>query len=402
MVSNEGNKLRKVNIIKITAKGRNLKMRLYFLLIGVLINAIGLSQDTINQTDKKQNFIIARSFGYGKVIPTNVFVKGDNLQNKAIKHYKSLSLKILWQNPGYTQWQKIFRGPYYGFGLSVGDFNNPQEIGYPVSYYGILGLPLVRLKRLEFFTESQFGLTSNWKSYHTVTNPKNIAIGGAFTVHLDLALKMFYALSPNLDLGAGMNFIHFSNGGIKRPNRGFNIYSPLTELRYRFVPRPEYKNIEKTGRLKRSDDLFFMRAGSIHQLVEFEPDTNYFAVYGWSVIYFNHITNAVRLGIGRDMNYWWGMTANTDGTIGARTIKNFTLGYILQPEVIVSRLTLVGGIGIYAMHSHFGNFRQLYQRLGVRFDIYKTLSLGVNVRAINFGRAEFMEFNIGYRMQLFK
>jgi len=377
-------------------------MRLYFLLIGILLNGIVLSQDSINPKDKKQNFIISGSFGYGNVIPTNQFVKGDNLQNNIINHYKAFSLKVLWQNPGYTHWQRVYKGPYYGFGISRGDFGNSYEIGYPVSYYGILGQPLVRLKIVEFFTEFQCGLTNNWKSFDILKNPKNIAIGGTFTVHLDIALKMFFNLSPKYDLCAGMSFIHFSNGGLKRPNRGFNIFSPHAEFRYRFVPRPDYKKMEKAKKLKRSHDLLLMRVGSIHQLVEFEPDSNYFAVYGWSLIYLNQISNAVRLGIGRDMNYWWGMTVNPDGTIGDRTIKNLSVGYILQPEMIIGSLTLVGGVGIYAAHSQFGSFKQMYQRLGIRFDIYKTLSLGVNVRAINFNRAEFMEFNIGYRVRWFK
>ncbi len=380
----------------------NINMRLCFFVTALFINGIGISKEINTQSDRKQHLIVSSGFGYGNVMPSNLFVRGDNLQNHPVEQYMALSVKTLWQNPGYTDWQKIYKGPYYGFGFSIGDFGNPYEIGYPASSYAILGLPLVRIKKLELFTEFQYGLTYNWRHYDSENNPKNIAIGGILTVHLDLALKMFYDLSPNLDLGAGVSFTHFSNGGIKRPNHGFNIYSPLAEVRYRFVPRHDYKNIEKTGRLKRSNDLLVMRAGSIYQLAEFEPDTNYFAVYGWSFIYLHQISNAVRVGIGRDMNYWWGMTVNSDGTMGARTIKNLSVGYILQPELIIDRLTLVGGIGLYVKHLHFGNFNQLYQRLGIRFDLYKTLSLGVNVRAINFNRAEFMEFNLGYRVQWFK
>ncbi|NLA25112.1 MAG: acyloxyacyl hydrolase [Bacteroidales bacterium] len=331
-----------------------------------------------------------------------MFVKGDNLQNSPIKHYRSLSFKALWQNPGYADWQKVYKGPYYGFGLSMGDFGNPSEIGYPVSLYGVLGIPIVRQKKLELFTEIQFGIANNWRYYNPITNPKNFAVGGAFTLHLDLGLKMFYSVSPKFDLGFGMSFIHFSNGGLKRPNHGLNIYSPLAELRYRFAPRPDYKNIQKPTKMEKSRDILFMRVGSVHQLAEFEPDSNYFAIFGYSIIVFDQISNAVRLGVGRDMNYWWGMTANTDGTMGARSIENLSVGYIFQPEMIIGKLTLVGGIGIYAKHLLYGDFKQTYQRLGVRFDIYKTFSLGVNVRAINFSQAEFMEFNLGYKLQWFR
>ncbi|MBK7175570.1 MAG: hypothetical protein IPH84_20665 [Bacteroidales bacterium] len=66
--------------------------------------------------------------------------------------------------------------------------------------------------------------------------------------------------------------------------------------------------------------------------------------------------------------------------------------------MIVGKLTLLGGVGIYARHLNYGNFKQTYQRLGARFEIYNQWSLGVNVRAINFMLAEFLEFNLGYRL----
>ena len=102
--------------------------------------------------------------------------------------------------------------------------------------------------------------------------------------------------------------------------------------------------------------------------------------------------------MGTDINYWWGLNANDDGTIAPRDFSNLTIGLILQPEIIIDRLTLASGIGIYARHRNYGNFSQMYQRLGVRYDLYKNLALGVNVRAINFMLAEFMEFNLSYRI----
>ncbi|MEA1875063.1 MAG: acyloxyacyl hydrolase [Bacteroidota bacterium] len=377
-------------------------MKIYLLIFTILLNIVGLSQVITKEADKNQNIIASGTYGYGNVIPTNPFVKGDNLQESPIEHYQFLALKVLWQNPGYTDWQKVYKGPYYGFGVTMGDFYNPQEIGYPISSYGILGVPIKRWRKIEVFTEFQFGLTSNWVHYDSITNPKNIVIGGGLTVHLDIAMKLFYNLSPNFDLGAGVGFIHFSNGGFERPNRGFNIYSPFAELRYRINKRPNYKSIAKADRLERSNDLYFMMGYGDHQLVEHELDTNYFAIGGLSAIYFHQFSNAFRLGAGTDFNYWWGLNANPDGTIGARTWENLTIGLLLQPEMIIDKLTIVGGIGIYARHLHYGEFNQTYQRLGIRYDVYENISVGVNVRAVNFMLAEFLEFNLGYRIRWMK
>ena len=206
---------------------------------------------------------------------------------------------------------------------------------------------------------------------------------------------MFYSLSPKLDLGAGLNFIHSSNGGFKQPNKGFNLYTPFAELRYRFNNRPDYKNLPKAGRVARSDDLYFMMGFG-------DPQKNYFAIGGLSAIYFNQLSNVSKIGLGTDLNYWDGLNNNSDETTETRNIDNLTIGLILQPEVIVNRLTLLGGIGIYARHLDYGNFIKAYQRLGVRCEIYKNCSIGVNVRGVDFIRAEFFEFNLGYSIRWMK
>ena len=376
-------------------------MRVRLVIVFMLLSFYGFSQGS-GETKKEQNFILSGACGYGSILPTNPFVKGENSLGEPMENYRFFSLKALWQNPGYTDWQKVYKGPYYGLGLSLGDFYNPEEVGYPVSYYGALGIPVFRYQFMSAFTEFQFGMTSNWEKYDSVENPYNIVIGGGLTVHLDIAMKLYFHLWNRIDLGAGMSFIHFSNGGFERPNRGFNIYSPFAELRYRFNDKPAYKLIEPPGRLERSNDVYIMLGYGDHQLVEYELDTNYFAIGGLSVICFDQISNAVRIGAGIDMNYWWGLNANPDGTIGPRTMENFTYGLIIQPEMIIDRLTLVGGFGVYGRHLHYGNYKQTYQRLGVRFDIYENLSLGVNVRAVNFMLAEFLEFNMGYRFRRMK
>ncbi len=348
---------------------------------------------------KQQFFSLSTAYGIGNVIPTSPFVMGDNLNGKPIDKYQYLSVKALWQNPGYTHWQRVYRSPYYGVGLSLGDFFNSKEVGYPLSLYGILGVPIKRWRKIEVFSEFQFGMTGNWKYYDSISNPKNIVIGGGHTVHLDVGFKLIYNIDRHFDLGAGCSFIHFSNGGFERPNRGFNIYSPNLELKYRFAARPDYRVVPKANKLKKSHNLLIMLGYGDYQLVKHELDTNYFAFAGISLIYLNQLTNAFRLGGGTDLNYWWGLNANPDGTYAGYSFDNITVGLIIQPEFMISKLTLVGGVGVYAHHKDYGSFKQLYQRLGVRFDVYKNYSVGINIRAINFMLAEVLEFNFSHRFQ---
>jgi hypothetical protein len=372
----------------------------YFILLLALslVTLMGFSQTDTLSLKHKNYPSISTNYQFGNIFPTTDFVRGDNLLGKPMEIYQAYTLKMLWQNPGYTDWQKIYRAPYYGSGLTIGNFFNPKEVGYPVSVYGILGIPIKRWKKLELYTEFQFGITGNWEHYDSIYNPKNLVIGGCLTVHLNIGINAFYPVSENLDLGAAISFVHFSNGGFERPNNGLNLYSSSVELKYHFSGRPDTRSVKSPGRQSRSNDLYFMMGYGDYQIREHELDTNYFAVGGISAIYFTQFSNAFRLGYGTDMNYWWGLNAMPDGTPGPYAAENFTLGFILQPEFIIDKLSLVSAIGIYAVHRNYGNFRQTYQRLGVRYEIGKNLSLGVNVRSINFTMAEFLEFNLGYRI----
>jgi len=385
-----------------TLKSAGIKLPLIILIILYVHSLKGFSQADTLSLQHKSFSSISVNYQHGTIMPTTEFVKGENLLGKPMQKYQAYTVKMLWQNPGYTNWQKIYHIPYYGVGLTIGDFYNPKEVGYPVSAFGILGIPIIRLNKLKLYSEFQFGIAGNWKHYDSINNPKNLAIGGSLTVHLNLGINAFYSITQKLDIGAGISFIHFSNGGFERPNKGFNIYSPSAELKYHFSGHPDARSVTSPGRLARSNDLYLMMGYGDYQLVEHEKDTNYFAVGGISAIYFTQFSNAFRLGYGTDLNYWWGLNAGPDGTPGPYATENLTLGLLVQPEFIIDKLSLVGGIGIYAVHRNYGNFNQTYQRLGVRYEVYKNMSVGVNIRAINFMLAEFLEFNVGYRIRWMK
>ncbi len=373
-------------------------MRWYSLVfILVFLFLLSVPEQMHGQNQQNRDFpAIGLAFTPAKILPTNPFVEGENLAGKPLRNMHSGSLKMLWQNPGYREWQRVYHIPYYGIGFSWMLFHS-KELGNPYSVWGVLGVPIIRMKKLELYSEFQFGTAWGWHKYDSVTNPLNIAVGGGMTVHLDIGLKAFWPVTPSLDLAAGVGFMHFSNGGFERPNRGLNLVSPVIELRYHLHGRPETREAPEAGRLPRSNELYLMLGYGDHQIVEHELDTNYFAVGGLSAVYLIQHTNAFKSGPGIDLNFWWGMTAHADGTPGPVGWKNLSTGLLWQMEFALSKLSLTGGIGNYVLHHNYGNFNQFYQRLGVRYHITNHISAGIHVRAINFMLAEFLEFHLGYR-----
>ncbi len=352
-----------------------------------------------DSVDKKPNYAgIALGYGYGMVFPTNGFVKGNNQAGEPVNHFHSFSLKVLWQNPGYTDWQRIYNIPYYGFGLSVGDFFNPSEIGYPVSLYGVLGIPIKRWNKLEIYTELQFGLTSNWTSYDPETNPMNIAIGSDLTSHVNFGFRAFYPLGEKLDLAAGFSFTHFSNGGIERPNYGINNLAPYLELKYRLAGRPEIPELKAPEKIELKKEIILAGNYSIYQSIADTLDLHYYVALGLSSYHLWQHTEAIKSGIGVDLNYLPGMNVDDMGYPEGYNWSNFTLGISYQLEFVFDKLSIVCAVGNYPKHQTYKPYRQFYQRLGIKHYLLKDLYAGVNIRTINFATAEFLEFSLGYRI----
>jgi hypothetical protein len=369
----------------------------FIVVFALVFSQIAYSQD--NREEEKRNYpAMELGFGQGKVLSTNSFVEGYNMARIPIDRVQSFSLKMLWQNPGYTSWQRIYKIPYYGFGLSVGNLFNPNEIGYPVSLYGVLGIPLKRWKKLEIYTELQFGIASNWKYYDPETNPMNIAIGSFFTTHVNFGFKAFYPLGNNLDLGAGIALSHFSNGGLERPNSGINTASPTINLKYVFVGRSPIPEPSRDTEFDFNKEIIVMGSYSRYQVISDTLDIYYYTAGGLSSYFLLQNTPAIKSGPGVDFNYLTGLTVDSKGAPGPLGWDNLSIGIGYQLEVVLDRLSLVGAIGTYAVHKQHKNFRQIYQRVGIKFYLLENIYAGLNVRSINFGRAEFMEINMGYRV----
>jgi len=375
-------------------------MKKFFSII-FIISALQCYSQTDTDPVKSKNYrSISLNYQNGYIVPLSDFIKGDNLLGKPLNSYQSYAFKWIWQNPGYSNWQKVFHVPYYGVGLTIGDFDDPKEIGYPVSLFGIFSIPIKRWKKLELYSEIQYGLSGNWKYYNPVTNPKNLVVSGYFTFHASAGINAFYPVSKKIDLTGGVGFYHFSNGGLKRPNlKGFNIWNPTLGIKYYLDDRPNVSNVKSPDNLKHYNDLFIIVSGGPFQSAKDELDPTYYFMRGLSIIYFTQISNALRLGIGSDLNDWYVLNTLPTNKGGFPIGANWSLGFILQPEIIIDRLSLIFGLGVYASHIDFGCFKQIYQRWGIRYEFYKNLSAGLNLRAFEFKTAEYMEFCLGYRFR---
>lgn len=350
------------------------------------------SAQTQTKEHKYSSLVVKPQLGY--IIPTNDFVRGENNTNEQMSLFQSTSLQMLWQTPDSSKWKMIYQAPYYGVGTMVSNYFNAEEVGVPVSLYGVLGIPITRMQKLELYSELQFGIAYGWQPYDLEKNPNNIALGGRITAHVSAGFNLLYPITKSLDLGLGVNLLHFSNGGIERPNQGLNVFASSIDIKYHLNGRAPIHEIADPGKLDRTHYLYVMTGFGIHQIYNNPEHDEHYLAYGVGVHYFNQLANAFRLGYGTDINYW----QYQDQYLNKESGESISIGLAISPEVMIGDLVLAGSVGIYALNSDYGNFQKPYQRLGLRYDFENKVSAGFHIRSINFGKAEFLEFTCGLKI----
>ncbi len=388
---------------------------MYLKITALVILVIGCLTSSA-QTETKahtQNIFISARTSAGWVLQTNDFLKGKNNLGKPIKWFDAQLISLGVQTNGDKEWHHVLNFPYYGIALYNMGCHETDEMGRPLTFFGYMGFPIQRKKEYSFGYELDFGLATNWKEYNINTNPNNITIGSNSTVYIGANLYCMWNLDSRWQLKTGLGFTHFSNGAIKKPNKGLNVAAPFVELNYSLHDRPELirHSVEKYQGHKE----VAMHFGYTRKQEEYKsaneniPSTiGTFDAYNISVAWLKQSTWKNKYGFGTDIGYdtQGGLTTRTDNN-GAIILdkasgfsNNFKLGIYGTYEFCIDRLSVASSLGAYLYKTDYPHSPPLiYQRIGLKYHLQNDIYMAVLVRAHNFSVADLLEFCIGYRIK---
>src|SRR6185295_11022748 len=148
--------------------------------------------------------------------------------------FQSIDLRYGIYGYGRKNWHQLHHFPTYGVGIGKYLFNPADNIvGNPITTYLFFNESIFRFKKSSISYDMAVGIAYNWKPYDPVTNPDQLVIGSAVTGYLALNLQYEFQLSDRIDGALGFGINHFSNGRIRSPNRGLNLYGLNASVRYR-------------------------------------------------------------------------------------------------------------------------------------------------------------------------
>ena len=384
-------------------------MKYFYSLFLVFIGIYAVSQDSLV---KKQSFV-RLNYQAGNVLPTNVFVKGDNQKGEPIKAYQSGAIEYGVQTNGAKQWHHDWNFPKVGIGFYTADFFNDEELGQPMALYGFFNNQLAEWGKITLGFEGAAGLTFNWKPYDPVNNPSNMAIGSYNTVYLDFGIRAQYMLAKHIQLDLAYTFTHFSNGASTLPNLGINMMGPKLALAYHFNGnKNDYLEIENTGFKKGNEFIFDLKYAS--KQVKFDTTITQikseylgidYNVYGFQLGYLRHFSPKWKYGGGVDLAYDESTTSQLDVVDSIyKPVKtpdkyHWNLSGYITGQMIVGKTTFFVDLGYYIYREEIpGQTPDFYQRFGTRWNLYKGVQLGAALRAYNFGIADYIEWSIGYKL----
>ena len=372
------------------------------------------AQETSKTKPKKRHFLrFNHHLGY--VLQTNDFVKGVNASDKPYQFFEASSLEFGKQTTGERLWERLYDLPIYGIGLYTLDFDEgSRELGIPGAIYGFLIGPIKRFPRSGLNFEIGAGFSYNWNPFDKNANPFNKAIGSGNNVYLSGGLHYVWYLSQRWALDAGLMFTHFSNGSTTAPNAGINLVSPKIGLKYNFNKSPLDRTDLTIPVYDPEHEVYVSASFGIRNI---KPDSvntkfnqaevdKYFPMGNLSVFYQRQLSWKLKLGAGIDFNYDGAVEADIDLFDGVwdetplKTMEKMSIGILGSLEWVIGDLSVIVQPGFEVMRKEIqGRQPRFYQRLGLKYHIAPNTFMGINIRALNFSRARFIEWNLGYRIK---
>ncbi len=348
----------------------------------------------------------------GRVLQSNDFVRGLNSLHDPIDDFQAFSLRFGWNTTGKKIWQQLYHNPVYGIrhiGYQVSEQSGTWKTHCPVWIFLLLRFSYIN--KLALLFDAGFGITLNWESFEVTDNTYNIAIGAEQSVYIDLGLKMEYRLTNHWKLSAGASFTHFSNGALKKPNMGINTFAPKLSLAYYFQPSPEYTKKYKIPDHKPENSVSASLYAGWKNVLYTGSDADsitafkgvYYNVYGLSTVFNRQISHKSKIGIGTTIGYLG--AANSSITLengklddnDASLREGIELSIYPSYELMINKLSLLIQPGFYLYrYSYDKQTPIMYQRIGLKYQIFKNMFAGLNLHAYKFYISDYIEWNIGY------
>ncbi len=319
-------------------------------------------------------------------------------------HFPAFEINIEKATFGKKRWESEYAYPLIGLNFWYSGMGGFNDLGVAYALYPSINFPIVKNDVNSLNFKIGLGLSYITKKFDRLTNYKNFAIGS----HLNIAVSLFaeyrLSISKMTTLTAGAGLTHFSNGSMKTPNYGINLFTASIGIStYLSKPNkllskkvlPELYTWEFDGRKYLSFEI--ASAFAYKDMSEQYGDSFY--VFAAFANLMARVSYKSKFGIGMDLTY-----DGSDKMVLERRNGTFEpnsqitkIGFSIAYEMVMDRVSFLFNLGAYAkaLDKSEGD---IFQRLTLKYMISNRLFANM-VLSAHLGKAEYVGFGLGYQLR---
>jgi hypothetical protein len=243
--------------------------------------------------------------------------------------------------------------------------------------------------------------------HHPILNPENIGVSNHWNAYIDFNLNSQFNITERFSGFASFGISHFSNGAVKKPNKGLNMLGCRVGLVYRLEKEQAILiNREQNIEINRKwgMDLRYGRG-----ITELDNYGERFHIENLQLLFAKRISNSYRIGFGVDIvkdnslvSKQYLLNGDHSGKLGslARKLEGEEIflyqgGIVVSNEFIMRRLSLMTQLGFIAFYSY--DTFPVYQKYGVRYRLLEGLFADLSLHVSGY-KAKNITWGIGYSL----
>ncbi len=329
-----------------------------------------------------------------------ILVHRNNISHLVKGNPTIYELNIGKSSSGNKLWQIENNLPDIGISLQCIDFKNPLQLGYALTASPYIEIPLNKTpKILRPIIRLCWGLTYITKSYDSIENKENRAIGSHFNSFVQFRCFWSFKLSNLLRIEPGITFTHASNGKSKNPNLGLNVASLNLGLNYSIQSKANQSitKVDSSTKAKSKNELIFFTAIGFNQKYIASPILKTFI---YSFAYQRNLRNSHKYVLGIDVFFDQNYLIDYENVFKnkAQGIDQLRMSIKLGYSYNVGRLSFPFELGYYFFQKTNPD-ELIVNRLGVRYYSKTGLIAHFGLRT-HFAVAYNFEYGLGYRFSI--
>lgn len=354
----------------------------YLLRIFITLGLLGFLSKIGAQDNNGNNFYFGTTYQYGffwQHRPSLADIAGGNIH--------IIQLNIGQESYGKSFWDQLYRYPDSGWGYCFVYLGKGENLGRANALYHYLGIPV--------FRKNKFSLNYRIAGGLAYLEQENVAIGSHINLYFDASVDTRLKIGNKFELINAFGATHFSNGAIKMPNLGVNLFSYRIGLIYKFNEFPHEKITQNLPELEKKNQLTFAAGIGVKQKRP-DGDTS-FMVASFYMDYFKKLSLKHRIGAGIDVFYdktlFELMNPDMSLVISNKDIVRY--GLHLSFEAQIKRMVLAIAVGTY-LHANYTDDGRIYQKVALHYLLTKDLFVNVSLKTSK-GVADFVDWGLGYQ-----